>query len=313
MINDDHLLSVALASALGADGKPLLSTEEAQHRARAIADEVENLGFDLRVFAWKNIAPTGEAVPYPAYHLTDSRYDLNATGFGEKGQFAINAPGISCGDLLKLGRACELKQRFLGKRWPKELKEHLLDHESHLDAVEELLWLGRFQGVQGVCPKVPLPSGKDMDWAFTARTHSIRIEVKNRRRESTGIIDGAHVGRHFPSWFDDFAGKFSREQDNSLNIACVTTYFEPDDALNERASELLCRDDAVDAVVVWAWHCRNGQILTIFARANLRERLTAIVAPTPWEEAGKVILITHLMRNTAAQRVATQEEAFAHL
>jgi len=152
-----------------------------------------------------------------------------------------------------------------------------------------------------------------MDWAFTARTQPIRIEVKNQRRESTGVIDGSHKGRNYPSWFDDFAGKFSREQNNSLNIACVTTYFEPNDALAERAGELLCRDEAVDAVVVWAWHCRNGQPLTIFARANMRERLTAIVAPTPWEEVGKVILIKHLMRNTAEQRVVTFEEALADL
>ena len=313
MTNDDHALAVALASALGADGKPLLSAEEAQQRARVIAVEVTNLGFDLRVFAWNNVGPTGESQPYPAYYLADARYDLNTIGLGEKGQFAINAPGVSCGDLLKFGRACELKQRFLGHRWPKELKHNLLDHQSHLDVVEELLWIGRFQGVQHVQHKVPLASRRDMDWAFTACTQPIRIEVKNRRRECTGIVDGAHAGRGYPSWFADFAGKFSRDGNNSLNIACVTTYFEPDDALRERANELLSHNEAVDAVVVWSWHCLNGRQLTLFSKPNVRELLTAILAPIPREDAWKVILTTHLMRNTDEQRVATLQEAFAHL
>lgn len=313
MTNDDHALAVALASALGADGKPLLSKEEAQHRARVIAAEVTNLGFDLRVFAWKNVGPTGKPVPYPAYDLADSRYDLNTIGPGEKGQFAINAPGISCGDLLKLGRACELKQSFLGHRWPKEIKHNLLDHQSHLDAVEELLWIGRFQGVQDVQHKVPLPSGKDMDWAFNACTQPIRIEVKNRRRESTGSIDGAHAGRSYPSWFADFSGKFARDRSNCLNIACVTTYFDPDDALRERAEELLTRDEAVDAVVIWSWHCLSGRQLTHFSKPNVRGLLAAILAPIPREEAWKVIRTKHLMRNIAEQRVATIGEAFADL
>jgi len=311
-MNTDEL-ALALASALGADDKPLLSEEEAQQRASAITAEVTNLGFDLRVFAWKNVGSTGNLVPYPAYYLDDPRYDLNTIGPGEKGQFAINAPGISCGDLLKLGRACELKQKFLGNRWPKEIKHNLLDHQSHLDAVEELLWIGRFQGVQGVQPKVLLPSGKDMDWAFSACTQPIQIEVKNRRRESTGSIDGAHAGRSYPSWFDDFAAKFSRGRSNCLNIACVTTYFDPDDALRERANELLSQDEAVDAVVIWSWHCLNGRQMTHFSKANIRGLLDALLAPIPREEAWKVICATHLIRNTAEQRVATLEESFAYL
>lgn len=313
MTTDVHTLTLTLSSGLGADGRPLLSAEEAQQRAEAIAAEVTDLGFDLQVFPWRNVGPTGDLVPYPAYRLVDSRYYLNAIGPGEKGQFAINAPGISCGDLLKLGRACELKQKLLGQQWSKEIKDQLLDHQSHLDALEELLWLGRFQGVQDVQHNVPLPSGKDMDWAFNACTQPIRIEVKNRRRENTGIVDGAHAGRNYPSWFADFAGKFSRVGHSSLNIACVTTYLEPDDALSERATEFLSREEAADAVVIWSWHCPNGRPLTLFARPNVRELLAAILAPGQREDAQKVILVEHLWRNSAEQRVVTLEETIARV
>ena len=64
MTIDVQTLTLALTSALGADGSPLLSAEEAQQRAEAIAAEVTNLGFDLQVFPWRNVGPTGDPVPF---------------------------------------------------------------------------------------------------------------------------------------------------------------------------------------------------------------------------------------------------------
>jgi predicted MPP superfamily phosphohydrolase len=51
--------------------------------------------------------------PYPAYQIDDPRYNLDKIGPGETGQFAINGPAISCGDLVRLGRACLTRQQFL--------------------------------------------------------------------------------------------------------------------------------------------------------------------------------------------------------
>jgi hypothetical protein len=306
-------LATTLRWALGGDGNPLLAKDQAQRRAKAIKEEVEALGFDLQVSPWKNVTLTGELHPYPAYQLDDPRYDLDAVEPGGKGQFAVNGPGISCGDLLKFGRACELKQEFLGTRWPKELKDNLLDPQSHLDAVEEVLWIGRFQGVRDVRCKVVQPNGKDVDWAFVAYTQPIQVEVKHRRKECTGIIDGAHRGRGFPSWYQDFDGKFSRDAHGSLNIACVTTYFDTDEAIRERADELLNRGDPIDAIVIWSCHCRTSNHLTIFSQRKIRQALTAILAPIPREDSEKVLRLEHLLRNTAEQRVVTLEETFSHL
>jgi hypothetical protein len=306
-------LTTALMWALDRNGKPVLAENEAQRRAKAIKEEVEALGFDLQVFPWKNVTPAGELHPYPAYHLDDPRYDLDAIGPGEKGPLAVNGPGISCGDLLKFGRVCELKREFLGTRWPKELKDNLRDHQSHLDSIEEVLWIGRFQGVQDVRWKVVQPNGKDVDWALVACTQPIQVEVKNRRKECTGIIDGAHRGRGFPSWYQDFDGKFSRDARGSLNISCVTTYFDPDEAICQRAEELLNRGDPIDAVVIWSYHCQIGGHLTIFAEPTIRPLLTAILAPVAREDSERVLLLEYLLRNSAEQRVATLEETFSYL
>jgi hypothetical protein len=301
-------LATALLWALGRDGNPLLAKDQAQRRAEAIKEEVEALGYDLQIFPWANVTPTGKRHPFPAYRLDDPRYDLNEIEPGEKGQFAVNGPGISCGDLLKFGRACELKRMFLGSQWPKELKDNLRDPQSHLDSVEEILWIGRFGGVRDVRCKVVQPNGKDVDWAFVAYAQPIQVEVKHRRKECTGIIDGAHGGRDFPSWYQDFDGKFSRDARGSLNVACVTTYLEPDEAIRQRADELLNRGDPIDAIVIWSCHC-----LTVFGERKMRQLLTAILAPIPREDSEKVLRVQHLLRNSAEQRVVTLEETFSHL
>lgn len=295
-----------LASAGGTDGEPLLTQEEAERRATALADECRVLRFELRLFPWKNGTWAGKACPYPAYWLDDPRFDLNKIGPGEKGQFAFNAPGISCGDLLRFGRACEIKQQYFPSAWPKGIKDGLRDHQSHLDALEEVLWLGRFQGLQNVRNKVVHPNGLDADWEFTSCTLPLQIEVKNRRKEYSGITDGGHSSRDFPGWWDDFRGKFSRSTPGALNLACLTTYF--DEPVHERASELLNAGENVDALVVWSYHCLDGEHLRIYGPPAVKALIATTLAPIRREESRKVILIKHLMRNTAEQRVATMEE-----
>jgi len=302
-------LTSQLLWARGSDGETLLDDLEANQRAKAIAQELKVLDFDLQVFPWT----MGEMHPFPAYRLDDSRYNLNTVDFGEKGQFAVEGPGLSCGDLLKFGRACELKQEFLD-RWPKELKDHLCDPQSHLDAVEEMLWVGRFMGVQKLRQKVRLPNGKDMDWAFTAGTQRMQIEVKHRRKEWSGVVDGAHRERAYSKWHQDFAGKFSRSgQKDILNVACLTTYFEPDEDLSKRAAELLEGDAEPDALAVWSCHCPGGNHLEIFAEPTIRQILADIFVPPCREDTQKVIRFAHPWRNTEEQRVMTLPEVLEQI
>jgi len=299
-----------LSCALGADERPLLTQDEATRRAEIIIEETQLIGFNLQLLHWKNATLAGRIYPYPAYELNDPRYDLNATGPGEKGQFAINGPGISCGDLLKLGRAFEIKRNIL-PQWPAELKKQLRDPQQHLDALEEILWLGRFLGLQTVRPKRVQPNGKDVDWTLSACSQPLQIEVKNRRKECVGMIDGANRGRDYPSWYEDLRGKFSRDDQASLNIACVTTYFDPDHALAQRANELLESGEPIDALIVWSYFTQCSNALTIFAAPSVRTILSQILAPVRREDEMKVILLKHLQRNTEEQRVVTIEEGIA--
>lgn len=305
-LNEDEIAQ-RLSAALGSDERPLLSGEQVTRRTRAIVEEVPQIGFDVRPFAWINATPGGNIHPYPAYHIDDPRYDLDNTGPGERGPFAINCPGISCGDLLKFGRACELKQEHL-EQWPGELRKQLIDPQQHLDALEEIQWLGRFTGLNGPKAKFVQPNGKDADWVFETGSRRVQIEVKNKRGEWSGMLDGSHRNREFSSWYNDLNGKFFRHAESDVNLACITTYFDADDSLWERAAELLTSDPAIDGVVIWATFSRNGSNLSALIREEIRPFLPGIFAPITREDAFKVLVSKHLLRNSDERRIVTLQE-----
>lgn len=304
----------ALRWALGSDGIPLLNDEQAQIRANAIARELPLTGFALKIKAWRNSTSSGELCAYPTYEIRDPRYDMNSVGPGEKGQFAINGPGLSEGDLLRLGRACEIMAAFFPCKWPKETRDQINDPQAHLDTIEEILWLGRFNGVQNVHPNVKQPNGKNVDWGFDACTQPVQIEVKNLRREYIGAVDPDFHSRAHASWYEALKGKFSRDHKGSLNIACVTTFLEPEAHLAERASELLKAPENIDAIIIWSYHSPTGKDLTLFAKSpEVRVLVEALLAPVSREDSHKFLLISHLTRCMGENRVATLPEILRQL
>ena len=173
--------------------------------------------------------------------------------------------------------------------------------------MEEFLWISRFQGIENVRPKILQDSGKDVDWGFSSCTQPLQIEIKNRRRESVGIIDGASRGREYPSWYADLIGKFCRI-DETLNVACITSYLESDEALRERADELLISREPIDAVILWTYHCPGGQHLQVYAKPQIKTVLSSTLAPIPREVSAKYLRLLHLERNSDQQRILTVDE-----
>jgi hypothetical protein len=290
----DQLRQVLL-DAKGLDRVSLLSDEMAHARAEAILDEIARLEFELHLLAW----PSLNESHYPAYKISDPRYDLNSFEFGAKDAFAVNGPGISHGDLLKLGRAFEMKQKFLPVTWPKELRDHLLDHQSHLDTVEELCWLDRWHNVQNVTTANINPNtGKDTDWKLTTCGIPLGIDVKNRRKEWTGILDGTHKSRNYDSWFDDFIGKFYRSAENALNLACISTFLTADDDLKQQAETFLATNREIDGIVVYSSHAGTSfSQITVFAADKTKIQVNALLKPLAREDLEKVIRFQHLARN----------------
>ena len=306
-----EIIEKHLALAIGQDGSPLLTTQQIEERARAIHKETEIIGFPLVLKPWVSGTTRG-AFPYPSYQIDDPRYDLNKIGPGEQGNFGINGPGISCGDLVRLGRACLLRRQFFPKGWSKGLRDLFLDQQSHLDAVEELCWLGRWRGVSNVRTKVRMNSqdGKDVDLAFESCMVPIFAEIKNRRRESVGVVDGWHVSRHFPSAFDDLIGKFSPIREaGALHVACISTHLEPDEALSAQAKTFLAQHAETDAIVAWSDHSRDGRHnIAIYGQPQIRAQIEVLLAPLEREDEQKWFIVRHLVRQSEAGRVLLPSE-----
>ena len=300
-----------LALTVGKDGAPLLTREQVEERARAIYQEVGITGFPLRLRPWPSKTTRG-IFPYPSYLIDDTRYDLNKIGPGDKGGFGINGPGISCGDLIKLGRACLLRQKFFPNGWPKGLRDLFVDQESHLDAVEELCWLDRWRGVSRVRTGVKMIAGsdKDVDLVFDSYTVPVFAEIKNRRRESVGVVDGWHRSRNYSSVFDDLIGKFSpARNDGALHVACISTHLEPDDALDAQAKSFLDEHGEIDAIIVWSDHSRDGrQNIAIYSEPHIRAQIEALLASAEREDEQKWYTVQHLERNSEEGRVLSGPE-----
>lgn len=305
-----------LGLAIGQDAYPLIDADEARRRAQAISDEMNHLGFALKLTPWTSRTPNGGISSFPCYQINDPRYDLDKIGPGEKGTFGINGPDISCGDLVKLGRICLLRQQHLSQGWPRGLKQQFLDPQSHLDAVEELNWLSRWRDVNDVRTKVNLfdgSKGTDVDLVFRARSLSICAEVKNRRREWVGIVDGWHSSRRFPSAFDDLIDKFNPVRINgALNVACLSTHLPPDADIEVQAKQFIAKHTEVDAIILWSDHCPTGQgFRKVYGKRRTRDRIENLLAPLAREEAERWFVLKHLGRNSEEGRVLLPNEIAA--
>lgn len=304
------IIEAHLRLATGQDGMQLISPEECRRRAVAILEEVDALRFPLVLQPWTSPHQNGP-VPYPAYQINDPRYHLE-TGPGARGQFAILGPDISCGDLVKLGRVCLLRREFFPRGWPRGLKDQFLDPQSHLDAVEEFSWLRRWRGLTNVRREVLAGSkgSKNADLGFHSCLVPIAVEIKNRRREAVGVIDGWHSSRDYDSLFKDLIGKFSGARpNNELHVACISTHLEPDDALSAQARDFLAKHPELDAIVVWSDHCRDDRnFREVYGEAKNRQQVELLLAEPEREEAQRWFVIKHLARNSDTGTVLQPSE-----
>ncbi|MEX2577549.1 MAG: hypothetical protein WD342_00715 [Verrucomicrobiales bacterium] len=303
------------------DGSPLLSSEEALTRTTLVTRAVCDAGFKLEPRVVPFPLPKEIEGRYPAYRIADPRFDLDKP---QAPVFAVEGPGLSDGDLVKLSECCVLADRHLGKDWWSRNKKALRNPQGHLDLLEEIWWLGRFHGVAGVVPNVKLDSAraKDVDWMLRAGElgpglpgQPLNLEVKFKRRDWVARVDGTDFVRDGFNWyFEGFEGKFSRHGDGSaLNLACISTFAPLDRELAVAAEEFLAKNDAVDGVLVWSHHCLPGQEhLGICARKDSDYLRTLMTPPSP-EHEERVVPLRYVLRNGKERRPLTPEETIQML
>lgn len=290
----------------------VLSAEESSDRARMIYEDMTAVGFPLLLDqAWVVTPPGVESVYVPTYQLPKSGYGPQADSDGTLGRDAAG-PLLSCGEFIRLSRACKIGRDFLTrKRWPSHFTARLRDSEQHLAVIEEMIWLGRWHTPSHVkmSYRHNPANNSDIDWRFKSCNQVINLEVKTRRRDWMGLTDGSHFSRDFDSYFDDVEGKFGLQKDNELNVITITTFAPPDASLRRCTQRYLDQHPEVDAVVFWAIHDPKNTRPEIHAREPGLIQL--LLKGSEREDDLFISSIRHLWRKRDERRAMRSNEVIA--
>jgi hypothetical protein len=247
----------------------ILTHEEAKLRAAMVYEDMAAVNFPLRLgTTWPVQAAGYETIEIPSYPLDGIMYGPEADPSGE-GKRDAAGPLLSCGEFIRLSKACKLGRELLTtNRWPSRFTVGLRDTQKHLSVIEEILWLGRWHSPENIemTYKQNPSAGKDIDWRFTCCGQTINLEVKYRMRDWLGVVDGSHFSRNFDSYFSDVKGKFGPRPDGELNIVGITTFTPPDRGLQECTKRFLDKHAEIDAVIFWSIHDPEGKRPEIHAR-----------------------------------------------
>jgi hypothetical protein len=300
-VDDLAVIETALVTAFLGTREPVLSADEAKARAQIVSEDMIKVRFDLQLEYWKVELPNHGPIGVPAYKLIGSQFDPNAP-LGTPDVYKAAGPGLNCGNLLRLSKACKLGRVILKKAWPNSFATRLRDPNDHLAVVEELLWLGYWQPVTDVQRsfKQSAASKKNIDWRFSCCGQLINLEVKYRRRDWVGIVDGPHFSRDFDSYFEDCEGKFGPQKNGELNIIGVSTLAPPDDGLRRTIERFLKKHPEVDGIILWSFHAPSGAPPEIHsAKADL---LKLLFTGGDSEDRLRASPIRHLWRKSEERR-----------
>lgn len=288
----------------------VLSADEARERAVMVHSDMETIRFALHLgTSWPVPTRGFEPIWIPSYPLEGTMYGPEADPNGDNNRDAAG-PLISCGEFVRLSKACMLGRRLLpAGDWPQKLASKLRDSQQHLSTIEEILWLGRWHAPENVkmTHKQNPTSGKDIDWRFACRGMTINLEVKYRLRDWLGIVDGPHFSRNFDSYFDDFRGKFEPRPPRELNIVGITTITPPDRGLQECTQRFLDNNAEIDAVIFWSIHDPDGKRPEIHAREPQLIRM--LFKGGDREDNMFCAPIRHLWRKSEERRALRADEA----
>jgi hypothetical protein len=295
------VIEKALTTAFPGARETVLKPDEAKIRARMVHEDMTKVRFDLQLEYWRVELPGHQPIGVPAYKLIGSQFDPDAP-LDEPDVYKAAGPGLSCGNLLRLSKACKLGRAILKKAWPTSFATRLRDPNDHLAVVEELIWLGYWQSIKDVqrSYKQSSESKKNVDWRFVSCGQPINLEVKYRRRDWIGIVDGPYFSRDFDSYFEDCEGKFGAQKDGELNIIGITTLAPPDAGLRRTIARFLKDHPYVDGIVLWSFHAPTGASPEI--HSGKVDLIRLLFTEGDAEDRLRVSPIRHLWRKSEERR-----------
>lgn len=226
-----------------------VSAEEAVLRAQWICEDMQKIGFELRLSTknppgmWEHLG----VVRQTEYVIPPSGFDINSAD----NNAALSGSFVTCGNLLRLSQCVKLGRRYLPALWP-NFFAHRLQNEEHLSALNEIWWLKFWRGIESVerGPKAN-KAAPDFEWLLQLRDGlsdcQINLEVKRR----PGNIN-QHLKRGRPTCSTDkVAKKFGQVPDNTANVVAITVYQPPAPSEWRRAVDWFQRQSHVHGLLIW--------------------------------------------------------------
>lgn len=272
-----------------------LPVEVAAKRAPMVVEDMATIGFTIRPTVQKGIAmwlhQRGLRIPIQ-YHIPDTGWTVNR----KDPRHALEGSHRDKGDLLRLSKVCELGRSLLPNDWPHRFADRLNNPSEHLDAVNEVWCLGRFNAPTEV-RKLDTKSQKvsSPDWSFSVRcegnTLNLRVEVKRRCSD---------IKRHLAfsertNLFDKISSKFPHRSLRELNIAIVTLYSQIDNTVEEMTAAWLNGEPHLDAVILWSEQSNTSPPLAIASRGDIHHLIRDCLNTPDEEDTSGVAVFQHLI------------------
>ena len=270
--------------------------EKARQRAIWLKDDIEWIQFKkfLPLAEHSGLCDShGRSIPIVEYIFGETAFSVNnAAKSSDKSSTSIGGSQLGRGNLLFFSIVSEIGRKHIPHLWLRDndLKHYLQTSDKHLDALNEVWWLGRFPTATSVLARHKMHAGaEDIDWRFRLEGTNtwINLEVKNRPSDVARAAHGTRIGAN--KWLKGVAKKFIPSCEDELNLVGLTLFGEIDRHVQLEVSGWLQRQNVIDGVLIWAHEGRRKNNFDFQFKDKTHKVLGGCVIANPVEEQNMIL------------------------
>jgi hypothetical protein len=271
--------------------------EKARQRSICLAEDLAWIGFESFVphteHSGVSDPQSGEPIPLVEYSFGKTPFSVdNAISSGDKRACAVGGSLLDRGNLRFFSIVSEIGRRLFQSAWlnDRDLRYYLRTPAHHLNALNELWWLGRFGSAVDVQARYRMHSGpEDIDWRFKLNGTDlwINLEAKNRPSDISRHVHDVEVSVR--KLLTDVTKKFDTSSEDEINILGLTLFGEIDREVQQSIATWLQKQSVVDAVLIWSHEGRNRSIFDRQIKSSKAQILSMPFITEPIEERDLIL------------------------
>lgn len=219
----------------------IVNSESLMRRANWLKEDLEKLDmpeFEILPMRWIESPSLGLRFPLVEYRFGKSGFDINQAEdpfSPQKHTKHMQGSGLSQEDLLYLSKVSEIGHTVIPHLWlsNRRLRDDIRRPTQHLDTLNEVWWLSRWQGIDAGSVQREYLARKDehnlrkkdratMDWRFTVLGDQVAINLSIKNRPSTM---GSEVLDKRVYLFDrKEPDVFGESATDEINVLAITAY-----------------------------------------------------------------------------------------